>query len=149
MVATMALATVLAGCGGGGSAKPVTAPTTVAAVPPSSGPDGDTFCSLIKEYSNRLGNLSQASSTPDQIRQLAQDVHSAIQSALGVAPGDIKSDATVVAGAADDYLAALKDAGYDLAKVPPDALQRFQAPDVSTSAARLQVYSQDVCHTRS
>jgi len=149
MVATIALATALAGCGGGGgSAKSAAAPTTVGAQVPS-GPDSGKFCSLIRDYSDRLANLSQATTTPAQVRQLAQDIRAAIQAALPVAPGDIKSDATVVAGAADEYLTTLKDAGYDLAKVPPDAVQRFQAPDVAPSAARLQVYSQSVCHIRS
>jgi len=149
LVATIALATALAGCGGGsGSAKPVAAPTTVGPQAPS-GPDSGKFCSLIRDYSDRLGNLSQATTSPAQVRQLAQDIRAAIQAALPVAPPDIKSDATVIAAAADDYLATLKDAGYDLAKVPPDAVQRFRGPDVAPSATRLQVYSQSVCHIRS
>jgi FAD/FMN-containing dehydrogenase len=149
IVATIALAAALAACGGGGSTKPASAPTTVSTQAPSSGPDSEKFCGLIRDYSDRLASLSQASSSPAQVRQLAQDVGTAIESAIAVAPADIKSDATVVAGAAKDYLAALEAAGYDLAKLPPDAAQRFEAPDVSVSATSLRAYAASVCGSRS
>jgi len=145
IVVAVVVAAIIAGCGGGGSAKSTTA-STAAGDSATQGPD--EFCGLIKTYSDRLAGLSQASSTPTQIRSFAQDLGSAITSAVAAAPADIKADVTVVAGAADDYLASLKSADYDLAKLPPDAAQGFQAPDVAAAAARLQTYSHDVCHTR-
>jgi FAD/FMN-containing dehydrogenase len=149
IVATIAGAGALVACGGGGSAKQASTPTTVAAQAPASGPDSGKFCGLITDYSQRLAGLSQASSSPAQVRQLAQQVGTAIESAIAVAPADIKSDATVVAGAAKDYLAALEAAGYDLAKVPPEAAQRFEAPDVTVSATSLRAYASNVCGSRS
>lgn len=151
VVAAVTVAAVLAGCGGGGSAKSVTAPTTVADDRQASSPsrDGGQFCDLIRAYTERFAGISQASSSPAQIRSSAQDLGSAIKAAIAAAPSDIKADVTVVAGAADEYLGALQAAGYDLAKLRPDAAQGFQAPDVAAAAGRLQVYSQNVCGMRS
>ncbi len=146
IVVAVIMAVVIAGCGGGSSAKSTTAPTTVGDL---AAPNSGEFCGLIKAYSDRLAGISQASSTPDQIRTFAQDLGAAIKGAVAAAPADIKADATVVAGAADDYLASLKSVDYDLAKLPPDAAQGFQAPDVAAAAGRLQIYSHDVCRIRS
>ncbi len=145
IVVAMIVATLIAGCGGGGSAKSTTASTTAG---DAAAQGTDEFCGLIKAYSDRLAGLSQASSSPAQIQSFAKDLGSAIKAAVAAAPADIKADATVVAGAADDYLASLKSADYDLAKLPPDAAQGFQTPDVAAAAGRLQTYSHDVCHTR-
>ncbi len=144
-VVAVVVAAIIAGCGGGGSTKSTTASTTAG---DSAAQGSDEFCGLIKTYSDRLAGLSQASATPAQIQSFAKDLGSAIKSAVAAAPADIKADATVVAGAADDYLASLESANYDMAKLPPDAAQGFQAPDVAAAAARLQTYSHDVCHTR-
>ncbi len=144
----MIVAAALAGCGGGSDSSD-TAPTTAAgASSTSGGEDGGQFCDLIKSYSDRLANLGQASANPDQLREFAEDVSSAIKGAVDAAPADIKPDVTVVAGAAENYLAALKEAGYDLAKVPPEAAQIFQAPDVAPAATRLQAYGQSACGIR-
>jgi len=147
-IVTAIAAATMAACSSGGSTKSAAAPTTIDAQAPSAGPDSGKFCALIKDYSARLAGLSQASSSPAQVRQLAQDVGKAIASATAVAPADIKADTTVVAGAANDYLAALEAAGYDLAKLPPDAAQRFQAPDVTASATSLRGYASSVCGSR-
>jgi len=148
LVVGLILATLVAGCGGGGSAKPTSTPTTVAG-DTRTGQSSDEYCGLIRTYSARLAGLSQASSTPAQIRSFAEELSSAIKSAIAVAPAEVKADTTVIAGAADDYLAALRGADYDLAKLPPDAAQVFQAPDVAAAAGRLQIYSHDVCGSRS
>src|SRR5215210_6130040 len=131
IVAALLVATVTAGCGGDGSAKSDSAPSTVAGGRPSPavGPDSEDFCGLIRTYSARLGGLTQATATPDQVRDLSEELTSALKSAADVAPAELKADVTVLTGAAEDYLAKLKDAGYDLSKLPPDATQAFSAPD--------------------
>jgi len=146
LVVTIIVATIVSGCGGGGSTKATTSPTTIA--DSSQAPDSEKFCGLIRTYSDRFAGVSQPGSTPAQIKTFAQDVESALQSAVAVAPAEIKSDTTVVAGAANGYLAQLKSVGYDLAKLPPDAANGFQAADVAAAAGRLQNYSTDVCGTR-
>ncbi len=149
-IAVFAVA-VLSACGGGDSdeAASTTAPTAAPATPPPtfSGAGSAQFCALVKTYSDRLGGLSRADSTPAQVRQFATELGSAIQQAVAVAPTEIKADVTLVAAAATDYLAGLQRAGYDLNRVPPEALQKFQAPDVQAATQRLQVYGQTVCGT--
>jgi hypothetical protein len=139
----------LAGCGGGGSSS-TDAPAATSAPPPATaaaGAQGGRFCELIRTYSDRLSGLSAASSDKARIRQFATDLGSAIREAVTVAPPERKADSVLVAGAANDYLAALKSAGYDLSKVPPSATQRFQAPDVAAASDRLSTYARDVCRT--
>ena len=138
-----------AGCGGDDSDDNAS-PTTAAGAPAPgpSNPDASEFCDLIATYSDRLAVLGQPSATPERIRAVAEDGATAIQQAVAAAPADIKGDVTVVAGAAEDYLAALQNAGYDLSKLPPDAAGVFSAPDVSASASNLQVYAQNTCGLR-
>jgi hypothetical protein len=149
----MALSLLLAvtGCGGDDSEETAstTPPTTSAEAPTPtfSGPGSGQFCELVKTYNDRVSGLSRATTTPAQLRQLATELGSAIQQAVAVAPAEIKTDVTLVAAAATDYLAGLQRAGYDLGKVPPDSLRRFQAPDVQAATQRLTVYGQTVCGT--
>ena len=142
---------VVTGCGGGDSDEtaPTTPPTTVAqaTTPTFSGSGSGQFCELVKTYSDRVSGLSRATTTPAQVRQLATELGSAIQQAVAVAPGEIKSDVTLLAAAATDFLAGLQRAGYDLNKVPPEGLQKFQAPDVQAATQRLTAYGQSVCGT--
>ncbi|MDQ6797122.1 MAG: hypothetical protein M3011_03690 [Actinomycetota bacterium] len=146
IVVTTIVAAVISGCGGGGSTKSTTSPTTAAAG--TQAPDKEKFCELIRTYSVRLAALNQPNTTPAQIRSFAQDVGSSMQSAVAIAPAEIKSDTVIVAGAADDFLAALKSVDYDQAKLPPDAAKGFLAPDVVAAAGRFQNYSRDVCGAR-
>ncbi len=147
--AGMLLSVVLvAGCGGGDSdeSAPTTAPADATA-PTFSGAGSAEFCGLVNTYTDRLTGLSRATSMPVQVRQFATELGPAIQQAVAVAPAEIKADVTLVAAAATDYLAGLQRAGYDLNRVPPEALQKFQAPDVQAATQRLQVYGQTVCGT--
>ena len=137
----------LAGCGGGDDSDDNAAPTTATGAAAPGSPDGD-FCDLIATYSERLAVLGQPSATPERIREVAEDGASAIQEAVAAAPADIKGDVTVVAGAAEEYLAALQNADYDLSKLPPEATGVFTAPDVSAAASKLQVYAQNTCGLR-
>lgn len=139
---------VLAGCGGDDSDE--SAPTTVAdtaasTAPTFTGSGSGEFCQLVNTYRERFTGINQASATPAQLRQLATEAGSAIQQAVATAPPEIKADVTVVAAAANDYLAKLRQAGYDLSKLPPDASARFQAPDVAAAAQRFTAYDQSVC----
>jgi hypothetical protein len=142
---------VLAGCGGGDSEEtaPTTPPTTSAGAttPTFTGSGSGEFCGLVATYSDRVAGISRATSTPAQVRQLATELGTAIQQAVSVAPAEIKSDVTLVAAAATDYLAGLQRAGYDLNKVPPESLRKFQAPDVQAATSRLTAYGQSVCGT--
>ena len=142
---------LLSGCGGGDSEEtaPTTPPTTSAATttPTFTGSGSGQFCQLVTTYSDRAAGISRATATPAQVRQLATELGTAIQQAVSVAPPEIKSDVTLVAAAASDYLAGLQRAGYDLNKVPPESLQKFQAPDVQAASQRLTAYGQSVCGT--
>jgi hypothetical protein len=142
---------VLTGCGGDDSDEtaPTTPPTTSAAAttPTFSGSGSGQFCELVMTYSDRVSGLSRATSTPAQVRQLAGELGSAIQQAVAVAPAEIRSDVSLVAAAANDFLAGLQRAGYDMNRLPSESLQRFQAPDVQAATQRLTAYGQSVCGT--
>ena len=142
---------VLTGCGGGDSDETATTtpPTTTAeaTTPTFSGAGSGQFCQLVATYSDRVSGLSRAASTPAQVRQLSTELGSAIQESVAVAPAEIKSDVTLVAASATDFLAGLERAGYDLNKVPPESLQKFQAPDVQAASQRLTAYARSVCGT--
>ena len=142
---------VLTGCGGGDSDETATTtpPTTTAEAtnPTFSGAGSGRYCQLVATYSDRVSGLSRATSTPAQVRQLSTELGSAIQEAVAVAPAEIKADVSLVAAAATDFLAGLERAGYDLNKVPPESLQKFQAPDVQAATQRVTAYGQTVCGT--
>jgi hypothetical protein len=142
---------VLTGCGGGDSDETATTtpPTTTAqaTAPTFSGAGSGQFCQLVATYSDRVSGLSRATSTPAQVRQLSNELGSAIQQAVAVAPAEIKADVSLVAAAATDFLAGLQRAGYDLNKLPQESLQKFQAPDVQAATQRLTTYGQSVCGT--
>ncbi len=141
----------VSGCSSGGSSRTegstlATTATTATTSPGSSGANA-RFCDLFRTYSDRLSGLSRSNTTPAQVRQLAQELGSAIREAVAVAPAEIKADATLVAAAANDYLTALQQAGYDFDKVPPEAAAKFQAPDVAAAFGRLQAYGTTACGT--
>jgi hypothetical protein len=153
LAAVVVAAAVVGGCGGSGSKSskssktlPTQSTATGATTAPTfSGAGSARFCELVRTYRDRLAGLTGPSSTPAQRRQFGQELGPAIRQAVAVAPAEIKADVTLVAGAATDYLAALEKAGYDFGKVPPDALERFQAPDVMAASSRLEAYSRNVC----
>ena len=149
-VAALAAAVALVGCGGGGGSKESKAlPTTTAAgattAPTYSGTGSTPFCDLVRTYRDRLAQLSGPTATPAERRRFGQELGPAIRQAVAAAPAEIKSDVTLVAGAATQYLAALEKVGYDFGKVPPEALERFQAPDVMAASSRLEAYGRNVC----
>lgn len=150
-ISVVVLAVLVLGACGGGDSDDSASPTTPTAAPTTaptfSGSGSAEFCGLVNTYSDRLSGLSRANSTPAQVRQFATELGTAIQQAVAVAPAEIKNDVTLLAAAAADYLAGLQRAGYDLGKVPPESLQKFQAPDVQAATQRLQVYGQTVCRT--
>lgn len=151
-VGALIVVVVVAACGGNGSSDTARSTTPTTAAPAGtgttfSGRDSGEFCGLVRTYRDRLSGLTAANTTQAQVRQLATDLDSAIQQAVVVAPAEIKTDVTLVANAAADYLAALQRAGYDFAKMPQDAAAKFQAPDVVAASGRLQDYSRSVCGT--
>jgi len=144
ILAALISAAALAGCGSDDSDS--SSPTTVGG--PTTSLERGEFCDLIKTYSDRFTSLAGGSATPDQLQEIAEDAGSSIQTAIDSAPAELKTDVTVIAGAAEQYLLALKNVDYDMAKLPPDATQSFATPDLAASAARLTAYSQNTCGTR-
>ncbi len=149
LVIALSAVLVLTACGGDDSddrAAPTVATAPAATTSPTfTGTGSAQFCGLMNTYRARLTGINAATATPAQVQQLATELGSAIQQAVAVAPPEIKPDVTLVAAAANDYLAELRRAGYDAKKLPPGANQRFQAPDVQAAAGRLQAYDQTVC----
>lgn len=147
-MATLAVL-LLAACGGGGS-DDSSSPTVVTAPPAStaptfSGSGSSQFCQLANTYRDRVASLGGATTTAAQVRQLVTELSSAIDQAVAVAPPEIKADVTILAAAARDYAAGLRQAGYDIGKVPDSALQKFRAPDAQEASSRLQAYDETVC----
>ena len=96
---------------------------------------------------------SQSSIPPNastaQLKSNLQAADKAIHQAVDAAPGEIKSDVTVIADSFTKIMGAIAAADYDLTKLPPDALSAFQSPEFANSTARFQAYITNVCRIRS
>ena len=142
----------LTGCGGGSNDKQAaSALTTVAASPASSQPVDTSFtgegsadyCRLARDYSESSKKFN-APNTPDELRQVFQEAQNDIQSALAVAPPEIKGDVQTIATGLGSIVKAMEAAGYDVNRVgatAPSLPSNFDA-----ASQRVDAYTRDVCH---
>ncbi len=148
---------VLAGCSGGGDDKaaPTTsAPAGTAATGPTTtvrpvntsftGQNSAEFCNLARTYNDRSTSVSP-NATPAQLRTVAREGQAAITQAVNSAPAEIKPDVQVLANTFGALLTELEKVNYDIARLPPAALQSLQAPEFQQSTTRFQAYVRTVC----
>jgi hypothetical protein len=103
------------------------------------------FCALAKTYGDKSGQLVPSLNNPAQLRTLFKDLQAAVKQAVDVAPSEIKSDVTLLAGFYNDFATALDKVNYDFTKVPPDISRKLQDPQFQAAATRLDAYTKQVC----
>ena len=144
---------VLTGCSSGGDDKDAapaasTAPTTTVrpADPNFTGQGSAEFCALARTYTERSANVGNpASSSPAQLRTLANEGRTAITQAANAAPLEIKADVQLIATTFTALLAELEKVNYDFAKITPAVFAPLQTPEFGRASQRFQVYTRDVC----
>ncbi len=153
-LAACGIALVLAGCSGGDddaaapttSAAAATAPTTTARPVDTSftGQNSAQFCGLARTYNERFTTVNP-NATPAQLRILAREGQTAITQAVNSAPAEIKRDVEVIANTFGTLLTELERVNFEIARLPPAALQSLQAPEFQQSTTRFQAYIRTVC----
>lgn len=145
--AALAMVLLLAACGGKGSddapATTVTAtpPTTVTTLP---GPGGK-FCDLVRSYTDRLSNLGPSLVNPEALRKVLEEAGPLIDEAEVLAPPEVAPDIRLLAASSRTFLGELRAVGFDYTKLPPEAFQQLQRPEIKAAQGRLQTYIRDVC----
>jgi len=142
---------VMAGCSGDDdddAATPTSAPaptTTVRPVDTSfSGQGSAQFCAMSRTYNERFTSVG-ANPSPAQLRTLATEGQAAISEAVTAAPAEIKRDVEVIANAFKAFLGELEKVDFDVARMPPTAVQSLSAPEFQQSTTRFQAYTRTVC----
>ena len=147
---------VLTGCSSGdddedaapaASTAPAGPTTTLRAVDTTfTGQGSGEFCTLARTYTERFANVGNpGSSSPAQLRTLANEGRTAITQAANVAPPEIKADLQLIATTFTNLLAELEKANFDATKVAPTAFAPLQTPEFGRASQRFQAYSRDVC----
>ena len=143
---------VLAGCSSGdddNDAAPAPAgPTTTlqAADPNFTGQGSTEFCNLARTYTERSANVGNpATSSPAQLRALANEGRTAITQAANAAPAEIKADVQLIATTFTNLIAELEKVNYDGTKLTQAAFAPLQTPEFGRASQRFQAYNRDVC----
>ncbi|HVF13461.1 MAG TPA: hypothetical protein VM942_02620 [Acidimicrobiales bacterium] len=138
----------LAGCSD--DKKKEAAPTSETSVRPVdtsfSGQDSAEFCTFITTFTEGSQNVSPTAS-PAELEASFQKALAAIDQSVAVAPVEIKGDVSAIRDTFDTVVTAVSDAGFDLARVDPSALQALQGEGFLDSVTRLQAYLTTVCRT--
>jgi hypothetical protein len=149
---------VLGGCSGGGDdgkAAPTTAATgatastgattTIRPVDTSfTGQNSAQFCNLARTYTQRSTSIG-SNPTPAELRTVTREGQTAITQAVSAAPPEIKPDVQVLATTFTNLIGELEKVNYEIARMPPAALQSLQAPEFQQSTIRFQAYIKNVC----
>ena len=147
---------VLTGCSSGDDDKDAApaastvpaGPTTTAqpADPKFTGQGSAEFCSLARTYTERFANVgNSASSSPAQLRAIANEGRAAITQAANTAPPEIKADVQLISTTFTALLAELDKVNFDFSKLTPAAVAPLQTPEFGRASQRFQAYTRDVC----
>ena len=146
---------LLTGCSGGGDddqAAPTTTAqaaggptTTVRPVDTSfTGQNSAQFCTLARTYNERFSSVG-SNPSPAQLRTVTREGQTAISQAVSAAPAEIKPDVEVLARTFTGLITELEKVNFEVARLPPTALQSLQAPEFQASTTRFQAYTRSVC----
>ena len=146
---------LLTGCSGGDdddqAAPTSTGPaaggptTTVRPVDTSfTGQNSAQFCTLARTYNERFSSVG-SNPSPAQLRTVTREGQTAIGQAVSAAPAEIKPDVEVLARTFTGLLTELERVNFEVARLPPAALQSLQAPEFAQSTTRFQAYTRSVC----
>lgn len=147
---------VLTGCSSGDDDKDAAPAASTAPAGPTTtlgatdttftGQGSSDFCNLARTYAERSTNVGNpASSSPAQLRTLANEGKTAITQAANAAPAEIKADVQLIATTFTALLAELEKVNYDGTKLAPEAFAPLQAPEFGRASQRFQAYTRDVC----
>jgi hypothetical protein len=159
---TVTLAVVAAtGCGSSSkSGSSTTTPTTTrsqgaagSGTPTTkafSGSSGNDFCGLVNSYRSAIHGPNFSGKAPTDLKSIYQNLGSALDRAVSVAPSAIKPDFQTLANAYKPVLKAFADANYDVTKIPPSDYQSFASafsnPQIKTASSHIEQYVVQVCH---
>lgn len=146
-VPVVVLALTLSSCGSGGSTKSEPAPplpTTEASTTLVAGPGGQ-FCDLVRSYNDKIVSLAPSLGDPEALRGLLVDAGPVIDRARQIAPPEVAADVSLLAESSRRLLARLQAVDFDFTKLPPEAVQSLQTPEVAAASQRLQAYTRSVC----
>lgn len=147
---------VMAGCSGDDddAASDTTAPpasaapgasTTVRPVDTSfTGQNSAQFCTLARTYNERSSRVG-AAPTAAELRSVTREGQTAISQAAGAAPAEIKKDVDVIAAAFNSLVSEMEKVNFEVARLPPSALNSLSAPEFTQSTTRFQSYLRTVC----
>lgn len=149
------LLVALAACSGGddspaaspGPTEPADATTTTA--PTFTGAGSDEFCTLARQANQRLGELAQAPPSEDAVRELFTSTADSVDAMADVAPAEIGPAARTMATAYAELVDALSRVQWQPDRLPAEAEQRLNAPEVTAAGNRLSSYQRQVCRFES
>jgi hypothetical protein len=160
MVAVTLVAIAASGCGSSSkSGTSTTTPTTTesqgtagSGTPTTkafSGSSGD-FCGLVNSYRSAIHGPNFSGRALTDLKSIYQNLGSALDRAVSVAPSAIKPDFQTLANAYKPVLKAFADANYDFTKIRPSDYQTFATafanPQIKTASAHIEQYVVQVCH---
>lgn len=123
-------------------------PTTTAppVAPNFTGQGSTEFCNLARTFSERSATVGNpSSSSPAQLRTLANEGRTAITQAANAAPPEIKTDVQLIATTFTALIAELEKVNYDFSKLTPAVFTPLQTPEFARASQRFQAYNRDVC----
>lgn len=123
----------------------VTSTTLIPVDTSFTGEGADEYCRLASDYAVASKQLmGQGGANPD-LKQLFRDAAESITQAVGLAPPEIQSDATIVARDFGALISGLENVDYDFTRVPPDVIARLQSAEYKMASTRIEAYSKNVC----
>ena len=122
-------------------------PTTTSSPSPNTLTTGGTdnaFCQAAKNYVARLHTLAVSLTDRARARDLLAGAPAAAQLVTS-APAEVRADVVLLTEAVTDFRARFEGAGYDITKLPPDALTALQRPNVLRAIAGIETWAQRAC----
>jgi hypothetical protein len=124
--------------GGATTARPVDTSFT--------GEGSEEFCRFITTFTEGSQNVSPTAS-PAELEASFREALTAIDQAVSVAPGEIKTDVESIANTFEGVVTAVSTAEFNLDRVDASALAALQSEGFLDSVTRLQAYLTSICKT--
>jgi len=105
------------------------------------------FCHLSRKDRAAFAGARVEAAPRARVKELYENVGSALDQARAAAPGEIRRDFEVFMAAYTPFLKALAAANYDVASVS-DATRQLGTAKVTAASSRITQYVQQVCGAR-
>lgn len=153
LLAALAIAVVVAGCGSHPAGRRASTPTTTLIaedtwhLPPVSGPPSQQgFCTLLVAAYTHVGKLPEAANLHVR-EQMVGDFVGSAPAIIASAPPPIASQAKVYLTAVSQILQAFEHAGLDSSKLPKGELAPLLLdPRIKAAGNQVLDYSETECH---